>query len=215
MCSKDLILTLLPIHLSLTFATMHPLLQHIGKITGARDLDEAEILSYFEPRAYRKKEILQQEDKPCLFYFFVLKGCLRLYFIDDSGAEQTLQFALENWWMTDLDAFRSGRFSAYHIQALELTDVLMISAANYTLLLEKVPVMEKYFRLVYERAYAASLLRVRLISRMPKEQFFNLFENKYPEFIQRIPQKILASFLGFSPEYLSELRKKRLVKQNK
>ncbi len=74
--------------------------------------------------------------------------------------------------------------------------------------------MEKYFRLVYERAYAASLLRIRMISRMPKQEFYELFANKYPEFIQRLPQKVLASFLGFTPEYLSELRKKRTAKKS-
>ncbi len=112
--------------------------------------------------------------------------------------------------MTDLDAFRSGRRSMYTIQALEDTEVLMLTAKNYALLLENIPLMEKYFRLMYERAYAASLNRVRMISRMPKNEIYALFESKYPEFIQRIPQKILASFLGFTPEYLSELRKKRV-----
>jgi CRP-like cAMP-binding protein len=140
----------------------------------------------------------------------VVKGCLRLFFIDDNGLEQTLQFALENWWITDLDAFRSAQRSVYIIQALEDTEVLVLTAKNYALLPEKIPLMEKYFRLVYERAYAASLHRIRMISRMPKNEFYERFESKYPEFIQRIPQKILASFLGFTPEYLSELRKKRV-----
>ena len=90
---------------------------------------------------------------------------------------------------------------------------MIISLENYTSLLATTPIMEKYFRLMYERAYAASLLRIRLISRMPKKEFFQNFESKYPDFLQRIPQKILASFLGFTPEYLSELRKKRLPKQ--
>jgi CRP-like cAMP-binding protein len=188
---------------------MHPLIQHIQVITGVREIDEEKILSFFDTRSFRKKDLLQEEDKPCAAYFFVVKGCLRLFFTDNNGLEQTLQFALENWWMTDLDAFRSGRRSVYSIQALEATEVLVLNASNYALLPEEMPLMEKYFRLVYERAYAASLHRVRMISRMPKNEFYALFESKYPEFIQRIPQKILASFLGFTPEYLSELRKKR------
>ena len=164
-------------------------------------------MPFFETRTFKKKDILQEEDKRCLSYFFVVKGCLRLFFADYNGTEQTQQFALENWWMTDLNAFRSGRNSGYAIQALEPTDVLAITPANYELLLAEFPVMEKYFRLVYERAYAASLLRIQMISRMPKDEFYELFQSKYPDFLQRIPQKILASFLGFTPEYLSELRK--------
>ncbi|MGO4293214.1 Crp/Fnr family transcriptional regulator [Chitinophaga sp. RAB17] len=188
---------------------MHPLIQHIQVMTGSREIDGEKILSFFDTQSFRKKDLLQEEDKLCTAYFFVVKGCLRLFFTDNNGLEQTLQFALENWWMTDLDAFRSGRRSAYSIQALEATEVLALNAKNYALLLEEIPLMEKYFRLMYERAYAASLHRVRMISRMPKNEFYELFASKYPEFAQRIPQKILASFLGFTPEYLSELRKKR------
>jgi len=192
---------------------MHPLTLHMQNITGF-PTEEESLLPFFETRTFRKKENLLEEDKPCSHYFFVVKGCLRLFFTDDNGAEQTLQFALENWWMTDLDAFRTGRRSAYTVQALEPVEVLAINAKNYARLLETVPAAEKYFRLVYERAYAASLLRIRLISRMPKNEFYELFEAKYPEFIRRIPQKVLASFLGFTPEYLSELRKKRVEKKH-
>lgn len=157
--------------------------------------------------------MLLEEGKRCPSYFFVTSGCLRLFFTDANGTEQTLQFALENWWMTDLDAFRSGKNSGYAIQALEPTEVLTISYKNYERLLHENPLMEQYFRRVYERSYAASLLRIQLISRMPKQAFYENFESKYPDFLQRIPQKILASFLGFTPEYLSELRKNRKEKK--
>jgi CRP-like cAMP-binding protein len=193
---------------------MHPLIQHIQKITLRHEIEDDAILSFFETKKFKKKDILQEEDKRCMLYFFVVKGCLRLFFTDQNGAEQTLQFALENWWMTDLNAFRSGEKSAYTIQALEATEVLAITAPNYALILAKFPVIESYFRLVYERAYAASLLRVRMISRMPKSEFYELFQSKYPEVHQRVPQKVLASFLGFTPEYLSELRKNRVKGEN-
>ncbi|WP_118974841.1 Crp/Fnr family transcriptional regulator [Taibaiella koreensis] len=191
---------------------MHPLITHIEKITAWSGVAEEQVLSFFEQKIFKKKTLLIEEDKRCHSYFFVIKGCLRLFFTDQNGVEQTLQFALENWWMTDLDAFRTARHSAYSVQALEDTEVLSISAGNYALLLAAHPVMEKYFRQVYERAYAASLLRVRLISRMPKNEFYELFQSRYPDFIQRIPQKILASFLGFTPEYLSELRRNKAKK---
>ncbi len=186
---------------------MHPLIQHIQKITTSSNLEDDQILTFFETKAFQKKGILLEEGKRCQSYFFVIKGCLRLFFTDQKGVEQTLQLALENWWLTDIDAFRSERNSAYTIQALETTEVLAITARNYELMLAQFPVMEQYFRLVYERAYAASLSRIRMISRMPKDEFYDLFRSKYPAFLQRIPQKVLASFLGFTPEYLSELRK--------
>lgn len=88
---------------------MHPLIQHIQKITSDSGVDGDAILPFFETKIFKKKDILQEEDKRCLWYFFVVKGCLRLYFTDYNGVEQTMQFALENWWMTDLNAFRSGQ----------------------------------------------------------------------------------------------------------
>jgi len=193
---------------------MHPLIQHIQKVTGSAGISDDPILSFFETKTFKKKEILQEEGERCSSYFFVIKGCLRLYFLDRNGAEQTLQFALEDWWMTDMDAFRTGRSSAYSIQAMEATEVLCITPANYQLILTRYPLIESYFRAVYERAYAASLLRIRMISRMPKDEFYELFQSKYPDFIQRIPQKVLASFLGFTPEYLSELRKNKVKANN-
>lgn len=200
--------------LSLAHNDMQALLQHIEKVTGSRDIYAERLLPYFEERSYAKKAMLQEEEKPCLWYFFVVKGCLRLFFTDDNGVEQTIQFALENWWLTDLEAFRNGRRSAYSIQALEATEVLAIDARHYASLPEELPLMQKYFRLVYERAFAATLMRVQMISRMSKNDFYELFASKYPEFMQRIPQKVLASFLGFTPEYLSELRKKKMEKKN-
>jgi CRP-like cAMP-binding protein len=189
---------------------MHPIIQHIQKITASHEIEDDSILPFFEAKTFKKKDILQAEDERCPSYFFVVKGCLRLFFIDINGVEQTLQLALENWWITDLDAFRTGRKSAYTIQALEATDVLAINFQNYELIMAKFPIVESYFRLIYERAYTASLLRIRMISRMHKEELYDLFEAKYPAFLQRIPQKVLASFLGFTPEYLSELRKKKV-----
>jgi CRP-like cAMP-binding protein len=193
---------------------MHPLIQHIQKITLSHEIEGEAILPFFEAKTFKKKDILQEEDKRCSLYFFVVRGCLRLFFTDRNGAEQTMQLALENWWMTDLNAFRFARNSSYTIQALEVTEVLTITAPNYELMLAKFPMMESYFRLVYERAYAASLLRIQMITRIPKDEFYEVFQSKYPEFIQRIPQKVLASFLGFTPEYLSELRKNRIKGKN-
>src|ERR1700744_78802 len=124
---------------------MHPLILHIQKITSGTDINGDHILSFFETMTFKKKDILQEEDKRCSLYFFVVKGCLRLFFTDQNGVEQTQQFALENWWMTDLNAFRSGLKSAYTIQALEATEVLAITASNYGLILAEFPVIEKYF----------------------------------------------------------------------
>ena len=138
-----------------------------------------------------------------------------MFFLDVDGTEQTIQFAIENWWMTDIDAFNKGKKSAFSIQAVENTEVLSIDKNQMERMLGTYPMMESYFRQVYERAYAASLFRVRFLMRLSKEQIYDHFSGSFPEFIQRIPQKVLASFLGITPEYLSEIRKKQTARKTK
>ncbi|MDJ1482625.1 Crp/Fnr family transcriptional regulator [Cytophagaceae bacterium YF14B1] len=193
----------------------HPLLCHIIKNV-TLSVEEAEkILNYFNYHEYGKKEHLVREGQPCEQLYFVVQGSLRMYFIDEKGMEQTIQFAIENWWMTDLMAFQRGGLSEFNIQTIEKTQIMQIQQETLEKLLQEVPQLERYFKNIYQRAYAASLLRVKYLFTMSKETFYNYFSGKYPEFIQRIPQKILASFLGFTPEYLSELRKKKHKERSK
>lgn len=189
---------------------MSALYKHISRFIPVTEQEFMGILAHFETIEAGKKQNLVAEGQLCTYNYFVVKGCLRMFFTDEKGAEQTIQFALEDWWMTDLDAFAGGRRSNFTIQTIEKTEVLAIDKKNMDAMLEAYPAMEKYFRLIYQRAYAASLFRIKYITRLSKDDFYDLFISKYPEFTQRIPQKILASFLGFTPEYLSELRRKRL-----
>ena len=186
----------------------HPLLQHIRTVAEITEEQEPEILAHFSEQDIPKKQILLEEGHPCYDYYFVEKGCLRLYFVDGKGIEQTIQFAIENWWLTDLQAFRSGSASSFSIQAVEKTRVQHIRKKDHDQLLEKFPLLHRYFSFIYERAYAASLFRIRLL-RLTREEVYHLFIKNYGPFVQRIPQKLVASFLGFTPEYLSELRKKQ------
>ncbi|WP_295127766.1 Crp/Fnr family transcriptional regulator [uncultured Chitinophaga sp.] len=187
------------------------LFQHIAKHINISSNDFAAMLPYFRLLNVKKKEDLVMEGKPCRQNYFVLKGSLRMFFLTENGGEQTIQFAIENWWMTDVDAFSKGKTASFTVQAMEHAEVISISKEDMDQLLAAYPFMERYFRMIYERAYAASLFRVKYIFQLSKEQFYNHFASQYPAFIQRIPQKILASFLGFTPEYLSELRKKQAL----
>lgn len=201
------------VYYNLAIIMTEVLFNHFKRFISIDDESLKEIITLFTDFNVQKRQVLLEENDACLYLYFVTKGCLRLYHIDDKGAEQTIQFALEEWWMTDIDAFNKKGKTSYSIQAVENSTVLAITKDNFTILLERFPELEKYFRLIYERAYAASLFRMKVF-RLPKEEFYDLFCDLYPKFIQRIPQKILASFLGFTPEYLSELRKKKLQSNN-
>jgi CRP-like cAMP-binding protein len=140
--------------------------------------------------------------------YFVVKGCLRKFFTNEKGVEQTTEFAIENWWITDTFAYERQIKSDFCIQAVEKSSILVIDLQSQELLLKKHPVMERYFRMIYQRAYAASERRIRYLYEMSREELYVHFSTLYPWFIQRIPQYLIASFLGFTPEYLSEIRAK-------
>lgn len=182
---------------------------HLDKFVSINDAEFEEILSFFEVKLVRKKENLLEAGQLCKEHFFVLKGILRKFFINKKGSEQTTEFAIETWWMTDNMAYERQQKTEFYIQAVETCEILVISQSNQTELLQRFPVLERYFRFIYQRAYAAAEMRIKYIFSYAKDEFyFHLLEN-YPEFVQRVPQYLIASYLGFTPEYLSEIRKKK------
>ena len=182
---------------------------HLEKFIPINDEDFDAIAAYFKIRKVRKKENLLLEGAICKSHFFVLEGCLRKFFINDKGIEQTTEFAIENWWITDNIAYEHRLATSFYIQAVENSEILILDREDQELLLEKFPKMERYFRFIYQRAYAASQMRIKYLYDFTKEEFYEQLCKSQPEFVQRIPQYLIASFLGFSPEYLSEIRKKK------
>lgn len=163
---------------------------------------------YFEQRTFRKKQFLLQEGGRCHEKFFIVKGCVYIYYLRQNGIEQTIDFAIENWWTSDFMAFMHHAPAQFSIRAVETTSVLSITAERQRELLEIMPELDRYFHLVFQKAYAASQVRLRKLYELSKEELYRHFSQDFPEFIQRVPQYLLASFLGFTPEYLSEIRKK-------
>lgn len=184
------------------------IINHIKEYVPFNEEILVQISESFEQFQFNKRSLVLEEGELCPYIYFVAKGCLRLYYLDGKGVEQTLQFALENWWMTDIDAFHKKLKSSYSIQALEDTILLGITKKDFDSLLNLHPKLEKYFRIIYEKAYSASLFKMK-VHRLSKDEIYHSFSEGFPKFTQRVPQKILASFLGFTPEYLSELRKKK------
>lgn len=176
-------------------------------------IDESEfqgILEFFRKETVKKKENLLIEGQVCQCHYFVLNGCLRKFFVNDKGIEHTTEFAIETWWITDNLAYERRLPSDFYIQAIENTTVLVIHRDAQEKLLLQYPKMERYFRFVYQRAYAAAQMRIKFLHSLSKEEFYHQFSRAYPEFVQRIPQYLVASYLGFTPEYLSEIRAKKL-----
>jgi CRP-like cAMP-binding protein len=186
--------------------------KHINKFVEINEADAALISTYFEPVTMRKKQTLVKEGSVCKCLYFVVKGCLRMYFVKDNGVEQTTQFAIENWWLADYFSFLLQQPTEFNIQAVEPAQVLAISYANYEKLLQQAPQLERYFRNIHQRESAAAQRRIKYLYSLSKEALYHSFNDSFPEFIQRVPQYLLASYLGITPEYLSELRKKSFLK---
>ncbi|WP_246581571.1 Crp/Fnr family transcriptional regulator [Echinicola shivajiensis] len=190
--------------------TMHPLYRHINQFTDISEDDFEEILAAFKTLKLRKKEHLMFADTPCDKQFFVLSGCLNMYFIDANGSKQTVQFAIENWWITDYLAVGKNQKTEFFIQSVEPTTVLSIDNSSQEQLLERFPKLEKYFRKMLQIAYGASLMRIKYQFELSKEEIYLHFTRNFPDFEQRVPQYLIASYLGLTPEYVSEIRRKQL-----
>ncbi|RBL92891.1 Crp/Fnr family transcriptional regulator [Chitinophaga flava] len=187
----------------------HPFIQHLKNYIAVQDTDADSILSFTDTIELKKKQNLFAEGQLCRANYFVVKGCLRMFFIDDKGTEQTTHFAIENWWLTDHMSLLSRRPTDFCLQAVEKSIVLAINNDVYEGLIRQFPAIESYFRIMHQRALAASQYRIKYLHDFSKEEAYEHFSKNEPAFAQRIPQYLLASYLGFTPEYLSELRKKR------
>jgi CRP/FNR family transcriptional regulator len=185
-------------------------IKNISKYIALDDNSSKILIKYFKYRTYQKKEFLLKEGQVCRSIHFVENGCLRMFFLNNKTNEQITQFAMENWWISDFFSFTDQNPSAYFIQTVEKSDVLSIDLFSFEVLLKELPQMERYFRIIMQRAVAASQLRIKYMFELSKEEFYNLFCTSFPEFVQRVPQYMIASYLGLTPEYVSELRKRNL-----
>lgn len=183
---------------------------HITRLTDLSADELVTVGNYFQSLQVKKKQMLLEEGKVGRTAYFVAKGCLRLFFVNEKGVDHTVQFALENWWLADFASFSTQTPSRFGIQAVERSEILAIDYADHEMMLAEVPKMERYFRLIHQRAHAAAQFRIRSLYDRSKEELYFDFAQRYPDFVQRVPQYQLASFLGFTPEYLSEIRRRKL-----
>ena len=174
-------------------------------------LSETEMESFcnlFEYKTIKKKSFLLREGEICKFEGFVTKGLFRVYHIDKNGFEQILYFAIEDWWITDIDSFTNEIPSQLFIEALEDSELLLISKKDMDFAYENLPKIEKLFRIMTQKTHVA--LQRRMIDSMSKTAEFRYVEfvEKYPQLIQRLSNIQVAAYLGITNVFLSNIRKK-------
>ena len=183
-----------------------PLITHINRFVPLQEEDVPAITAALRYKKVKKKELLLREQQVCTANYFVLHGCLRMYFIREDGVEQITQFAIENWWLTDFQSLDWRQPSRFHIQAIEATELAILDRDAFSDLCDRLPLVDRYFRLVIQRAFAATQQNRFYIHSSTGEERYRRFATSFPEFVQRIPQYMVASYLGFTPEFVSKIK---------
>ncbi|MCR9288312.1 MAG: Crp/Fnr family transcriptional regulator [Bacteroidetes bacterium] len=172
---------------------------------GESEIDE--LTARVKIKKLRRRQYLLQEGDICRHYNFIQKGCLRMYFVDEKGTENILQFATEDWWISDIGSFHSELPSRLNIDALEATEVLQIKKTDLLFLYENYPQFDRYFRVLTENAFIKMQDRViQNISSTAEERYLSFLDN-YPNLFNRLSQVQIAAFIGVTPEFLSKVRK--------
>ena len=191
-----------------------PIIRHLERFI---PIDEEEI-SYFtsllKVNRVKKKQYIVQPGFPCKHRFYVVEGAFRSFLYDGQANEHTVAFAVEDWWITDFNSYIYQRPATLFVEALEDSLIFQIDYNAEQLLLETHPRFEKFLRILSQRALAA--VQRRMLSNLSKsaEERYEEFVENYPQIANRVPQYALASFLGFSTEYMSKIRNRRTKKLN-
>ncbi len=185
------------------------LFKHLQEKIELTEKEKISIPSFFEPKKVRKKELLFREGEYCKQLSFVSKGALKSYTLDEKGHEHINLLAWEGWWVSDFRSFICDVKTTLYLDAIEDAELLLISKFNYERLLEEVPVMERYFRLLYQNSLITKDKRLISSNTFSTEEKYKELIEMYPFISQRIPQHLIASYLGVTPETLSRIKNNR------
>ena len=172
--------------------------------------EEALVLSKLRPVRLKRREHLLKQGTVARDLAFVIEGCLRAYALDDNGFEHILQFAPAGWWISDMSSVISRRDSLLNVDAIKPSEILLLSREDQLALFDDVPKLERYFRVLTENGLVSSRMRLIENLSLTARQRYQRFCQTYPNLINEIPQKYIASFIGVTPEFLSKIRSEKL-----
>lgn len=183
------------------------LIKNIKELVPITEDESKLIQKSFEAVHLEKKQFLLQAGEPSNHMRFISQGCLKLYSLDELGTEHILQFGISGWWLNDLYAYLTQKPATFYIEAITHSTVLQIHRDRLNQLFDEIHMMDRFFRIKTQNGYVA--LQERTINSMSRsaEQRYLDFIGRYRDIEQQIPQYMLASYLGVTPEHLSTIRK--------
>lgn len=192
------------------------LIANIKRLVPLTAEDEQEIINSIIPRQFARGQFLSKEGEISRYTNFITSGSVRVYHTDPSGAEHVVQLGIREWWIGDYSSFIMQQTGLLNSEALEPTTTLSFTYEGLHALFDKIPAIERFYRILIQNAYAAFQKRVIQSLSMDAEERYVAFKNAYPLMDQQIAQKDIASYLGMSAEFLSKIKKRIVLKaQNK
>lgn len=186
---------------------MNILREHIARRVRLTEAEFQRCIEFFVEKKVRKRQFLLQEGEVSRAIAYVTDGCLRSYTVDRKGEEHIIQFAIADWWISDLQSYLTGSPATYTIDAIQDSTVLLLEREARVRLLDAVPAMERFFRLLQEANYIAMHRRINASLSESAEERYLAFLKTYPALVEQVPQGQIASYLGITPQSLSRIRK--------
>ena len=188
------------------------ILNNIKRHTSLTKEDEQQFISIVTTSKIKRRQFIVQPNFTCLHQSYIVKGAFRSYFVGNNGEEHTIQFAIEDWFISDFNSYIHQTPASLFVEALEDSLIQQIAYHDVEELCAKNQKFEHFFRRVAQKSFAFS--QKRILSNLGKsaEERYVEFQQLYPSIVQRVPQYALASYLGMSPEFLSKIRKRLAFK---
>ena len=187
------------------------LLDYISRYITLSSDEEAFLLSKIKKKIYLKNQYIIQQGDICKTLNFVVSGCTKTFYLGEEGGEHIMMFSVENWWVSDLGSFISQLPADYNVLCIENTELIQIQYKDLEELYAEIPKLNLFFRKILEQALVASQKRIiRNFSLSAKERYI-IFKELYPEIYKRVPQYMIASYLGITKEFLSKIKKQLLL----
>ncbi len=189
----------------------HPydmILQNVARFVDLTDDEKDLFVSFWKKGSAKRKEYVLEPGGITKYEYFITKGCLKVYSLDRSGSEHVNMFAIEDFWTGDLASFTLQQPSTYFIKALEDSEFLTITKDNFERMLQEIPKLERFYRILYRNSLVSYIKRANEGISLTAEERYEIFLSKYPHIANRITQKDLAAYLGITPEFLSMIRSK-------